>query len=287
MTPNNPSQVARGIRRGVTLIELLTVVFILGILVGLSMFFYPSYSAKQKMVRATDIISGMLIRAKQQAKRDGVPTGIQIVTTGTTSVEIQMIQQPDTVSLGRITTVIPNGTTQSFVTFDIASTVGNRLISSADTIEINGGGKLYQIVGTGSSGVFFQVTINAALASETYPPNADKKLSNYRVFPRPQLLDSEAGVTLPPTTQVTLTKSVITADGTVYNVLFSPAGNVINQPMPAGPPGGMVLLVIEDNDPTSGGAPLVVGIQMRSGLIGVYPYTVGFTLVTPDRNSGM
>lgn len=82
-------------RLGFTLIELLVVITIISLIAALGYLFFPSFSSRT-MVDAADRVQGVLLLTKQQARRDGRPTGVRLVVTSGTFVNtLQMIQQPD------------------------------------------------------------------------------------------------------------------------------------------------------------------------------------------------
>jgi prepilin-type N-terminal cleavage/methylation domain-containing protein len=278
-------------RRGFTLIELLVVIFILAFLFGLLVYFYPSYSAKQKMVTASNYVTGLLIRAKQQAKRDNLPTGVRCLVTGTSSVELQLIQQPDPFPAGRVTQVTNNGTTATVVISANLQPGGvDPLLAVGDYLDINGGGRLHQVLAVSPSTVT-TVTVDVkdanTPATQSFSSTAGAG-SNYRIFAQPRPMAGEGTTLLPATTQINLSLSQIVPRGGFYDILFSPNGGVVNQ----APTYGSVLLYIADTDPVSAatGGSLIVATQLRSGAIGVFPAgpaAAPYQFVTPGRSSGM
>jgi len=280
-------------RRGFTLIELLVVMFILAVLFGLGAFFYPGLSARQKMVTATDRLSGMLLIAKQRAKRDGLVTGVRITTTGTTT-ELQYVQQPNTPSLGRVSGIAPNGPNISRLTITASvnpAGVGP-LIEPEDYLELNGGGRLHRVllVDVPSGGSTTSVLIDHPVtAIETYTAGPTPNLSNYRVVAAARPLQGEEVVKLPELTIANTTESV-PAFPTLTNrvdVLFSPAGNVVGQTNDQ----GQVFLVIEDVDPDNKTPPkFIVSVRLRTGSIGVYPANPNgdmYLFARDGRSSGL
>lgn len=280
-------------RRAMTLIELLVVVFIMAVLFGLAAFSYPFLTARQKMTSATDRISQMLLIAKQRAKRDGLPTGVRISAT-----ELQYIQQPDTPAIGRVTRIQPGvlpGTSVVTISDNLApiSSV-DPLVAVGDYLEIGGGGRLHQVVAPAPvGGVQTTVTIDLVSASiQNFTNNTTAaNLSNYRIIPRPRLLGGEDAVKLPESTQVnpTLSRPTFTSLPNYVDILFSPAGNVVGQATND----GHVFLVVEDTDPVNNNPPkFIVAIRLRTGLIGVYPYseppaTDPYLFARDGRSSGL
>src|SRR5262245_51947415 len=97
-------------RRGVTLIELLVVLGIIGFLAVLGYLVLPDLFKNFQRTRGTDTLSQWLLVAKQQAKRDGVPTGVRFLDPNNPTInpvaagfnpanikftQVQYIQQPD------------------------------------------------------------------------------------------------------------------------------------------------------------------------------------------------
>ncbi len=273
-------------RRGLTLIELLVVIFIVGVLFAMGVLFYPDYSAKQRMVSATDRITGMLLMAKQRAKRDGLVTGVRISTSGTTT-ELSYIQQPDTPSLGRVIAV---GSGSITISANLTPAGGVPMLSVGDYLELNGGGMLYGVVGI-APGAQTTVTVTPATATpQSYPSGPDQNLSNYRIYAQPRLLSGEQVVTLPEGLVVNAGLSVPNLPQ--FDILFSPAGNVVGQTNTQ----GQVFVVVEDTDT---GSPLgskvqpkfIVAVRLRTGLIGVYPFNDAgpdyYTFAKDGRSSGL
>lgn len=287
-------------RRGLTLIELMVVVFILGVLFALGVYFYPSYSAKQKMVTATDRITGMLLMAKQRAKRDGLVTGLRITTTGSVT-ELTYIQQPDTPSAGRASRLQPNGppgspTSNLLINASLNPSGVGPLIEPGDYIELNGGGRLHQVLAVliPTAGNTPVVIDHSMATTETYTAQAGgENLSNYRVFAQARPLTGEQVVELPNAVVASTTLSVPAFDAAPnrLDVLFSPAGNVVVQTNTH----GQVFIVVEDVDPanaTVGAAPrFIVAVRLRTGAIGVYPYNEAgpdpYSFAKDGRSSGL
>ena len=84
-------------RDAFTLIELLVVIGIIAFLAALTAVMFVGFGSSETGQRGADQMSGWLLIARQQARRDGVPTGIRIDVTGT---QVQYVQQPDDVAQG-------------------------------------------------------------------------------------------------------------------------------------------------------------------------------------------
>src|SRR5262249_34803377 len=154
--------------------------------------------------------------------------------------EIQYIQQPDPLALGWLTAA---GGTQATIHANLQPPDIDPLLQAGDYIDVNGGGRLYQ--GTKvdvSTPGWTVVTVAVAFPStesSPEPPNSGATTpSNYRIFAQPRLKAGEEPQRLPPGTQINKSKSLINPRDVTqpggppvfyYEILFSPAGNVINQ----------------------------------------------------------
>jgi len=97
-------------RAGMTLVELVVVMAVIAVLATLTALYFPRFQEGENVNRGADLLQGWLLIAKQQARRDGRPTGIRFlfdptagVTTGSSEPlptgtkivsEIAYIQQP-------------------------------------------------------------------------------------------------------------------------------------------------------------------------------------------------
>jgi hypothetical protein len=151
--------------------ELLVVITILIFLMGLTAIFTAGFNPTDTGQRGADGLSGWLLVARQQARRDRVPTGLRFAVTTTTSIidgstqtaatQVQYIQQPDDIAqgvyLGRVNDPrwVNNGNhiarIQSKVNLLPAS--GAFPVKAGDYIEVNGGGVLRRIIDFPNLGV--------------------------------------------------------------------------------------------------------------------------------------
>lgn len=65
-------------RPGLTLVELIVVVAIIATLVTITALYFPRFQEQEQVNRGADMLQGWLLIAKQQARRDAVPTGLRV-----------------------------------------------------------------------------------------------------------------------------------------------------------------------------------------------------------------
>jgi type II secretory pathway pseudopilin PulG len=91
--------------------ELMVVLLILGVLFGLTAVYFATFNKSEQVQRGADQLAGWLLVARQQARRDGRPTGVWlVVNTSTTNFaggspapdlnQIFFIQQPEDFAQG-------------------------------------------------------------------------------------------------------------------------------------------------------------------------------------------
>ncbi|MFO0845993.1 MAG: type II secretion system protein [Gemmataceae bacterium] len=96
------------IRRGFTLVELLVVIAILGFLATLTALYFPRFQEREHVTRGADQLQMWLVMARQQARRDGLPTGLRLYLETSTAYNqnkacvrrLAYIQQPEDTALG-------------------------------------------------------------------------------------------------------------------------------------------------------------------------------------------
>lgn len=100
----------QNIRRGFTLTELLVVIAIMGFLATLTALYFPRFQDREHVNRGADSLQMWLVMARQQARRDGLPTGLRFVfdTSGGPlnqgapfCRQVVYIQQPEDVAVGK------------------------------------------------------------------------------------------------------------------------------------------------------------------------------------------
>jgi prepilin-type N-terminal cleavage/methylation domain-containing protein len=91
----------RTARRGFTLTELIVVIAIIGFLATLTALYFPRFQDSEYVRRGTDSLQMWLIMAKQQARRDGRPTGLRFTVNNSTCRSVHYIQQPEDSAQGK------------------------------------------------------------------------------------------------------------------------------------------------------------------------------------------
>jgi prepilin-type N-terminal cleavage/methylation domain-containing protein len=294
------ARLARSVRRGYTLVELLVAMLIIGIVAGIGLYFYPTFSDNQRVTTATDQLTGALLIAKQWAKRDGIPTGVRFTLNGTSAGEVRYIQQPDPFAYGRCVAV--SGTTLTFsgVNFSDSNEMAGEpnsaeqfVITVGDYIELFGG-PVHQINGVATT----QLSVSAGASLPTLANNSyvNTGLPNYKIYPGPRVLAGEQPVTLPTNVVVDLSQSnlsprqVKNVNGKIvasyYDILFSPSGSVLAQSNND----GQIFLTLVDTTQNTTAQPVIVAVQLRTGFIAAHPRASGsdpFAFARDARSSGM
>src|SRR5437867_4390242 len=104
-----PCQVRR--RKAFTLIELLVVIGIMTTLAALTAVYFVTFGKSEQAQRGADQLSGWVLSARQQARRDGRPYGLLFVDAAGNPLQanaagpvfaygVQFIQQPDDFAQG-------------------------------------------------------------------------------------------------------------------------------------------------------------------------------------------
>lgn len=65
-------------RPGLTLVELIVVVAIIATLATITALYFPRFQEQEQVNRGADMLQGWLLIARQQARRDGVSTGLRV-----------------------------------------------------------------------------------------------------------------------------------------------------------------------------------------------------------------
>jgi prepilin-type N-terminal cleavage/methylation domain-containing protein len=260
-------------RRGAfTLIELIVVIAIITVIAVIGALLFPRLQDSQKIVRAADRLQGVMLNAKQRAKRDSKPTGVRILLDPKTNqaTQLQYVQQPDYYTTGQCLGTGP--TPAALVTFANVDFQGPALtlgqpdqatVQAGDYLEVFGGGGVYQI-----TAVVSQTSLNIN------PPAVISPAAYYRIIRQPRRLAGEETLDLPNEVVIDGAYSLNLPQRQVgtavfYEIVFAPGGGVIGQ----GTGADKICLWLRDPalaDPTDGD-PLLVAIQTRTGFVGVYP----------------
>ncbi len=279
-------------RNAFTLIELLVVMALILVIFSLGIGYVVFGQDNQHSVSAAQTVTGALLNAKQRARRDGVPTGIRILFTTNNGVtqasQLQLVQQPGDYNAGLLQVSAAATNTLTFTGVDFQGgaaymgEIDEATIQIGDYFTLNGVPTPHRINAI-SGAVGGPQTI--VMDSPTSLPVAAG--APYAIIRSPRRLPSEDVIQLPA--GVVIDNS--TVDGTtlcqnlpqrglidmnnpapgqlVSEIVFAPSGAVVGQ----GTGADKVLLWLRDSTQPSAtaGAPLILSVQIRTGLIGVYP----------------
>jgi prepilin-type N-terminal cleavage/methylation domain-containing protein len=317
-------------RNAFTLIELLVVMVLILVIAALGLGYVVFGQDNQHSVNGAQALTGALLNAKQRARRDGLPTGVRILfaTPGlqppqtpvpTEAGQLELIQQPEDYNAGVWTSgdgvsnpiVITGADFQGGASF--AGQIDESTVQAGDYFVVAGTTLPHLITKVVSSN---SLMLASSAGTTTNIP--------YNIVRAPRRLPSEDVVQLPSGIVIDNGPAAIGVGGftycqniptrtlmdgqstpmTVAEILFSPAGAVVGQ----GTQADKIYLWLRDSnhklDPQSGaaqvpGAPLILAVQTRTGLIGVYPvapWTVGtpisagndpYANVRTPRSSGL
>jgi hypothetical protein len=259
-------------------------------------------------------LQSALLISKQRALREQVPTGLRLIPDSdhpTRVSELVYVQQPDDFTLvvqdatGRPsgdTLTLSAAGTQYFATstnadfyggFGPGATAAEQYpVQPGDYLEVNGG-LLAQITGLNPSGqVCRQLVLSRDLRPAGTVSGATTTTKYYRIIRQPRRLAGENSVKLPqdvvidvpPFTGVyvatqtskNIPRRSVNATTTFYEIVFAPSGGVVGKGTTSG---DKIMLWVRDasRDTVWEGEPLLVTVQIRTGMIATHPVDVGNT----------
>jgi prepilin-type N-terminal cleavage/methylation domain-containing protein len=271
-------------RDAFTLIELLVVMVLILVLAALGLGYVVFGQDNQHSVSGAQAITGALLNAKQRARRDGQPTGVRILFNNGLASQLQLVQQPDDYNAGQwvggdgVTTPL----TFSGVDFQggaaSAGQVDESTVQAGDYFVVAGIPTPHRITGVPTA-------TSLTLAS---PVIGSGNLA-YTIIRGPRRLPSEDVIQLPPGVVIDNTQIPNNSPPTTFcqnvpinpitqtaEIVFAPSGAVVGE----GTGADKVYLWLRDPNTKAGvfvpgaqypGAPLILSVQIRTGLIGVYP----------------
>jgi len=312
-------------RSAFTLIELLVVMSIMILLAALAVAFIPNVAEAERTARGADRLQGWLLIARQQAKRDGVPTGIRLnpgtlyPNTGSPNpqyiTDLQYIQKPgDFYQPGSSLTFTPGTTAVTAMGVDFTGNYtlwnGNPgawpmdlwPVQRGDYLELQGGGAIHQIsvapTPTGpTTGTLTLASAIPILSSNTNPITTYE----YRVIRSPRILNGESTLQLPQNVAIDTSTNTnygnplpVGPSAGTYDIVFSPTGAVV------GTANDKIILWVRDVtlDSNSPGEQTLVTVYCRTGFIAAQPvdtsagtppnnYTHPYSFTQDGRSSGM
>jgi prepilin-type N-terminal cleavage/methylation domain-containing protein len=311
-------------RGGYTLLEVIVVMAVLAVLFTMIALFFPNFQGRQQAESGASSLSGWLLIAKQQAKRDGRPTGLRFIPlTGNANfvTQMQYIQQPDDFAIGTYTGPSTSNTIAQFTgvdftqTYSIAGSSEPFQVQAGDYLEIYGGGPLRRIAPGGVG----KTTLTLEMTTTPLPtaPSSAATATNYRIIPRARTLSGDVSLSLPNTSNDPNYPSVVIDFGkyasvnnnkplsnapqvsgqTYYEILFAPSGAVIGDSTTL----GQIYLWVHDGSQkatnqlqggtVTAGTPTLICVQTRTGFIAAQAVnpdaTDPFAFARDARSSGM
>src|SRR5665213_233578 len=290
-------------RDAFTLIELLVVMVLILVIAALGLGYIVFGQDNQHSVNGAQAITGALLNAKQRARRDGLLTGVRIIFTSGTDVkgnpfnfgtQLQLIQEPGSYNAGTWKTGTGTNTTTDSLGFTNVDFLGGAAYAGEiDESTVQAGD--YFVAGGTTTPHRINLVIDAThlrLDSAASPAPGGPG-SSYNIYRAPRRLPSEDVIQMPsnividnspvpggnpPTYCQNIPTRTLTDGKTssqVSEIVFAPSGAVTGQ----GTGADKVYLWLRDSSlklrPVAGspapGAPLILSVQIRTGLIGVYP----------------
>lgn len=279
-------------RRGFTLIEMLVVIAIIGILAGLAVFAFPSFTSKKRAGTGGSQLQGWLFLAKQRALRDGAPRGLRLFFDASNKVtQCQYTEQPDDFNGGNLTA---QNTAVQLSGIDVRQGGGTDKtfwsVQPGDFLEIQGVGLPHRIVDVNVGGSGTILTLESPVPYTITAPGTP----SYRIIRSPRVVGDEP-LDLPEDVVVDLQTNTTYGNplpggfpgANGLDILFSPSGKVITP----GVTTDYIALWVRDTTYADvfEGNPAIIAVHVRSGLVAgtrpaspADPYQYVRTGVTPN-----
>jgi prepilin-type N-terminal cleavage/methylation domain-containing protein len=312
-------------RAGLTLIELIVTISIIVAIAALTAILLPS-DASRKASRGADDLQGWLLIARQQARRDGVPTGLRFYLDTDSGPKplnggapfcrrLVYVQQPEDVAQGRyVGSTDESGPNLATAYFSLPTgmSFGSPAlpVAKGDYLELLGGGVVRRIENVKADSLEL-VKGTAVLPGPPKPgtiPPYNGEPVNYRLIRQPVPIPGEQELTMPDDVGIDfnldnaanqakvdgkgpMSRNLLLFSGGYYEVLFAPTGALIG----TGTTNAQVIFWVREltRDNTSdilAGHGTLITVQPRTGFIAAHPAVSGadpYSFTKDARSSGM
>lgn len=289
-------------RAGLTLVELIVVVAIVAILATITALYFPRFQEQEQVNRGADMLQGWLLIAKQQARRDGVPTGIRFKFEADPSDSNKMIcrtmeyiQQPANFAQGQYWRRFGgDARIAEFKHVNLMDPTAGTEVREGDYIEILG--KIRRVMAPTGPTQLPLHTSSADLPLADFPDNGPGASPNYRILPQPRPITGEQTLQLPedigivkyediPRKSIMGSRAVPVRNTTFFEIVFGTSGALVGE----GSGGQQVIFWVSHLAPNIDKATLIT-VQPRTGFIAAHPVASSgdrYQFTTDARSSGM
>lgn len=263
-------------RPAFTLVELLVVIALILVLATLSaIYIAPAFADNKNVLRGADRVVSTLLIARQRALRDQAPRGVRFAVDTSTGYaqNLLYVEQPDPYrGSSPNSTVTFSGTTASFSN-DVNLVGAGAASGLVDDYTVQPGDWL-QIAGPTN----FQIAaITSPTTATLYRTFTALPLPvRYKIIRHARPIAGEEPVLLPQNVAVNIgmsssvpSRTIAGSANTLYEIIFDPAGGVINQPS-----GTPIVLWVNDqtvDNPAEANTTRLIAIYPRTGLIATHP----------------